>query len=204
MMWLTIPAFFLAGVAGWSFTEYAMHNWWGHWGKGRNRFSREHLAHHANVKYFAPTAHKLQAAAAATALIAPLTCWVLGWPGGVAFTVGFLCTYGAYEFLHRRIHTHAPVTAYGRWARKHHLVHHFTRPSHNHGVTSPIWDYVFRTHEEVGQVRVPRKKPMVWLCDESGAVKPEYATDYVLVGRPAAARKQSATTAPAAAVAATP
>ena len=203
MMWLTIPALFLAGLASWSFAEYALHNWWGHWGKGRNRFSREHLSHHRDTGYFAPTAHKLQAAGATTLLMAPLSFWAFGWVGGAAYTGGFLLAYAGYEFLHRRIHTHAPTHAYARWARKHHLVHHFTRPTHNHGVTSPVWDIVFRTYEPVEQVRVPRKKPMMWLCDASGEVKPEFARDYVLVGRPRT-EQPAATTAPAGAVAAAP
>lgn len=201
MMLLTIPLLILAGMLSWSFAEYGLHNWRGHHGKGKNRFSKEHLSHHADARYFAPTLHKLQAAGAVTLVMLPLSMWLFGWVGGAVYTLSFLATYAGYEFLHRRIHTHPPRNGYGRWARRHHLVHHFTRPTHNHGVTSPIWDFVFRTYQDPGVVRVPRKKAMVWLCDDSGEIKPEYAEDYVLVGRPRRTEPDQTASAPAMATA---
>ena len=36
-----------AGFLVWTFVEYAMHNFNGHRMKGRTKFSREHLKHHA-------------------------------------------------------------------------------------------------------------------------------------------------------------
>ena len=41
---MTLIAVFVAGLLAWTFAEYAIHNWYGHLGKGRNEFSREHLA----------------------------------------------------------------------------------------------------------------------------------------------------------------
>ena len=75
--------------------------------------------------------------------------------------------------------------AYGRWARRHHLHHHFASPKKNHGVTSPLWDWVFRTYAAPRpQLKIPPKQVMAWLLDEEGAVKPPYQDDYVLI-RPA-------------------
>ena len=51
---LEILASALTGAVGWSFMEYAMHNWNGHKMKGKTLFSREHLAHHADSHYFSP------------------------------------------------------------------------------------------------------------------------------------------------------
>ncbi len=78
--------------------------------------------------------------------------------------------------------THAPRGFYGRWARKHHLSHHFSNPNTNHGVTSPVWDLVFGTYADHGKMRVPRRHAPLWLLDETGRVRPEYADGYEVAG----------------------
>jgi hypothetical protein len=53
----------------------------------------------------------------------------------------------------------------------------------NHTVTMPLWDIVFGTRVVItGPVRVPRRLALVWLLDDDGAVRPEYAADYALAG----------------------
>jgi sterol desaturase/sphingolipid hydroxylase (fatty acid hydroxylase superfamily) len=32
-----------------------------------------------------------------------------------------------------------------RWLRRHHLQHHYAAPDQNFGVSSPLWDIIFRT-----------------------------------------------------------
>jgi sterol desaturase/sphingolipid hydroxylase (fatty acid hydroxylase superfamily) len=114
----------------------------------------------------------------------PASIWIAGAVAGPAYCAGFLTFYVAYEVLHRRSHTHSPRGMYGRWLRKHHFYHHFGNPKMNHGVTSPIWDIVFRTHARPEQVKVPRRLAMMWLTDsETGEIAEKYANDYVLTGR---------------------
>lgn len=181
MILLAVFASAIAGVFAWSFSEYAIHNWVGHLGRGRNEFSRQHLAHHRDGRYFAPTSKKARVAGLVTVLAAPLALWLAGPLLGTIFTVAFLGTYVSYEVLHRRCHTHAPRGPYGRWARRHHFFHHFSSPKTNHGVTSPIWDLVFRTYRSPGVVRVPERHAMDWLVDPAtGEVWPQYEGDYVI------------------------
>jgi sterol desaturase/sphingolipid hydroxylase (fatty acid hydroxylase superfamily) len=160
---MSIAIWMSLGVFGWSFAEYAIHNWVGHLGRGRNEFSREHLKHHARGHYFASARKKATAATPAILGMAIITGLVLGWSRGLAFTAGFAAAYVAYEVLHRRLHTHAPWGLYGRWARRHHFHHHFMDPRRNHGVTSPLWDFVLGTYTRPTVVRVPRQQAMVWL-----------------------------------------
>lgn len=183
MLLLSSMAFFVLGIFTWSFAEYAIHNWVGHLGKGRNEFSREHLAHHKDPHYFASTGKKALTTLVVMAVISPLACYAMDLLGGLIYSVGFVITYVFYEVLHRRVHTVAPGWAYTRYMYKHHLLHHFGSPKTNHGVTSPIWDHVFRTFVKPGQIRVPEKDAMTWLCDESGQVKPEFREDYILIQR---------------------
>ena len=65
--------------------------------------------------------------------------------------------------------------------RRHHFHHHFHNPKRNHGVTSPLWDLLFRTYERPAVVRVPMKHAMGWLVEQGGLrVRPEYLGDYEL------------------------
>lgn len=178
------PLFAVAGVVTWSFGEYALHNWIGHLTKGRTAFSREHLAHHANSHYFTPTSRKVATAAMVLSAITAALALVLGVVNALWFSTGFTVMYTTYEVIHRRTHTHAPRGWYSRWARRHHFLHHYTSPKMNHGVTSPIWDIVFRTYQRPALVRVPEKHAPAWLVDPTtGEVKAEYAGDYQITRR---------------------
>jgi len=182
MIIVYLAASTILGILSWSFSEYALHNWYGHRAKGRNRFSREHLKHHTNGQYFAPASEKAIAASLALAVAMPAAIWIAGPLYGLWYAGAFASTYLAYEWLHRRCHTHAPSSRYGAWLRQHHLHHHYTRPKENHGVTSPIWDLVFGTLTPSSIVRVPERKTfeVPWLVDENNEVRPEFAEHYVI------------------------
>ncbi len=172
---------FALGALTWSFLEYALHDWLGHWPRGKVDFSREHLRHHADTRYFSPPAKKLQLAVPLLTLFGLAGWAAAGALAGASYAGGIALAWLGYEVLHRRTHTHPPRGPYGRWARKHHLYHHFANPNKNHGVTSPIWDIVFGTYVRPGRITVPEKHCMPWLCDpESGEVWPAYAADYTV------------------------
>jgi hypothetical protein len=118
----------------------------------------------------------------------PVVAVVAGRRWATAFTFGLIAMYFGYEVAHRRTHTHPPRNRYGRWARHSHLYRHFGAPKRNFGVTTPLWDRLWRTYDEPGIVTVPRRMAPVWLLDPTGEVRPEFAEDYVAKGarRPAA------------------
>jgi len=170
----------LVGAAGWTFTEYAMHHWNGHLARGKLKFSREHLAHHRESGYFTSTATKVQMALPIVSVVFALAWWQVGLLVASGFTMGLVGSYAGYEWLHWACHALAPRTRFGRWVRRHHFYHHFTSAKYNHGVTSPIWDFVFRTYRSPGFIQVPLKHVMPWLVDEAGQVRPEFAADYAV------------------------
>ncbi|MCB9677987.1 MAG: sterol desaturase family protein [Alphaproteobacteria bacterium] len=178
---------FLAGAFLWTFLEYVIHRFLGH-ERTQNPFGVEHVAHHSRGDYFAPAAKKIGAAAVFAAVLLPPGV-LLGGTLGVAFVVGLLASWMAYEVLHRLEHVHSGFGAYGRWARRHHFYHHFHDPRVNHGVTTPLWDIVFGTYVRVdAPIRVPRKLQMRWLCDPATQdVWPALAGDYTLRGKARAA-----------------
>jgi sterol desaturase/sphingolipid hydroxylase (fatty acid hydroxylase superfamily) len=172
----------LAGGAAWTALEYGLHRFAMHEMRGRGLASREHLSHHADVTYFSPTSKKLLSAAGTTVAVYPVCTLLAGRRWATAFTAGMIGTYFGYEVAHRRIHTHPPRNTYGRWARRSHLHHHFGAPMRNHGVTSNVWDRLFGTYDDPGVVTVPRRMAPVWLLDDAGDVRPEYAADYRVKG----------------------
>jgi sterol desaturase/sphingolipid hydroxylase (fatty acid hydroxylase superfamily) len=184
MISIPLTAATLLGAAAWTGVEYSLHRFVMHEKRGPELASREHLMHHADVTYFSPMSKKLLSAAATTAGVLPVAYLVAGPRAAIAFTAGMIVTYFAYEVAHRRIHTHAPINGWGRWMRRHHLRHHFGAPARNHGVTTPLWDRLFRTTDVDAEiVTVPRRMAPVWLLDEHGEVRSEYATDYRAKGR---------------------
>jgi 4-hydroxysphinganine ceramide fatty acyl 2-hydroxylase len=160
------------GVMTWSFLEYCIHRWLGHDKRLLNNpFGVEHTAHHSQGDYFAPASKKASVAAVFFAVFLPVAVWVAGWVLGTVYVSSAVGFYIYYEVLHRMDHVTEGIGPYGRWARAHHFYHHFHDPRVNHGVTSPIWDVVFRTYVKPGTVRVPEKLQMQWLCDpETGDV----------------------------------
>ena len=127
--------------------------------------------------YFAATWKKLTTAAVVVCVL-----WGLA---GAPFAVGFVTMYLTYEVVHRRIHTHRPIGPYGRWVRHHHLLHHHANPRLNHGVTSPIWDVVFRTYQRKDVVNVPSRRAPTWLRDpETGLVADAFSGRYAIRGSP--------------------
>ena len=167
------------GVFTWSLLEYLIHRWLGHRFK-RNPFGVEHVRHHIEGNYFAPSWKKLIAASIFAAVVIGPAILVAGTTNGIAYVAGLVTFYLTYEWLHRREHTHAGIGPYGRWARRHHFLHHFVDGRTNHGVTSPIWDFVFRTYEKPSVIRVPAKLCMAWLLDPAGGIRAEHAHTYQL------------------------
>lgn len=176
----------VSGVGLWSLCEYLLHRFLGHdkrtWPNG---FAAEHTRHHSQGDYFAPSWKKGLAAAAALGVVLPLAVIAAGWSLGALFSGAFVAMYLTYEGLHRRAHTHPGLGRYGRFLRRHHFYHHFADPKSNHGVTSPLWDWLFGTLASTPQLRVPEKLAMVWLVDpQTGEVRPEFRSDYALVRKP--------------------
>ena len=82
---------------------------------------------------------------AALAILCALFRIVLGPEWVEPFFACFLVGYLAYDYTHFAIHHRSPRTRLGRYLRRRHMLHHFVTPDARWGVTSPLWDWVFRT-----------------------------------------------------------
>lgn len=176
----------LLGGLGWTLLEYLLHRFVFHerlLGPGP---ARPHLKHHAKVDWFMPARTK---AGLATGVMATIVVIAVASPWAASFAAfgcGLISGWLGYEWLHRRIHVAAPFGAYGRWARRHHLAHHFGHAGKNHGVTSPIWDLVFGTYRAASTVRIPRlhASKFPWLLEGEGRerrIRDAWATTYSVI-----------------------
>lgn len=179
---LTLVLAAALGVFAWTFIEYVFHRFVGHEWKRKTNFQVEHLKHHRKRDYFATNRDKALLALKVMSLILLLTVPIVGWAHGAVFGAGIVGSYLVYEVIHRSLHVREPRTAYGRWARRHHLAHHHMNPMLNHGVTSPLWDHVFGTFLPSENVRIPASKAPGWLTEDA----PD-RDSYELVGRSQAA-----------------
>lgn len=181
-MIVDIVVFAVLGAFTWTLLEYTIHRWLGHDRRFRpNPFAKEHVRHHVEGDYFAPTWKKALLSLFVGPVVAALASLGMGLVRGVAFAAGLMVFYGAYELLHRREHTHAGIGAYGRWARRHHFQHHFVDGRMNHGVTTPLWDLVFGTYQKPTHIVVPPKLCMTWLRDPAtGGIREEHAAVFSL------------------------
>ena len=71
---------------------------------------------------------------------------LLGGAFGLGFAVGWAVGYATYELLHWRSHHREPANAFTRYLHRRHMAHHRGGLHGNFGVTTPLWDTVFRTH----------------------------------------------------------
>lgn len=164
---MIVSSSFVVGLVLWTLLEYVLHRFAGHSKRVSKRFRREHLMHHATPDYFTSLPRKLALAVPVLSGLAGLGALLFGVEVGVALALGTATGWVFYERLHRATHVRGPRNAYGAWARRHHLHHHFQAPKANHGVTSPLWDFVFGTLERPETIAVPRRhvRCFAWLLD---------------------------------------
>jgi len=173
------------GVVAWTFTEYAAHRFTMHNVGGRGPAAKEHLMHHAQPERCRAFIRTLgHIGMYTTAVAIGFVLWlVLPWSPAIGLAVGWAIGYTIYEACHWLAHHREPRGIYDLQLRRRHFHHHFVAPRTNLGVTTDAWDRLFGTEAELSTIKVPRRLAMPWLTDAYGAVRPEFADDYEIVGR---------------------
>ena len=146
-VFLVLP---LAGLLLWTFVEYVMHSEALHrptqWGP-LLAYQDSHLGHHANPKDPTKIISRLAVTLPLALLIYALLALVLwSWKLAALPLAGVAIGYLSYEVVHYGIHRWRRVRWLLRPLVKHHLYHHYKDPTRCFGVTTTLWDWVFRTH----------------------------------------------------------
>ncbi len=160
MRFESVLGYFLAGVATWTLTEYLLHRFVFHYHPRSDWGKKIHWTFHGVHHDYPSDPLRLVMVPAVSLPLAFLFTLLfslpLGFPPVLAFMSGFLTGYLFYDITHYAVH-HFPIKGaiFGR-LREHHLRHHFQDPDHGFGVSSPLWDAVFRTSFEVRARQAPR------------------------------------------------
>lgn len=149
---LELPALLalvLAGVLTWTFVEYWLHRGFFHMradtpARRVTSYIVHRHHHHAPGDPDRIAATPLYSLGLLALLFAVFS--LAGPHARFALLAGTSLGYLAYELLHWRVHHAAPRTAPGKALRNHHLRHHHGDGRSNFGISSPLWDLVFRTH----------------------------------------------------------
>ncbi|MEO9485211.1 MAG: sterol desaturase family protein [Ekhidna sp.] len=62
-----------------------------------------------------------------------------------AFLPGFLIGYATYLWIHYMVHAFNPPKNFWKTLWVNHAIHHYKNPEKAFGVSSPLWDVIFRT-----------------------------------------------------------
>ena len=142
------------GLLIWTLTEYWLHRLVFHWEPDHPLGSRLHFiihgVHHDHpndrLRLVMPPAASLPLAA----LFLGAFTLIFGTPAAYPIFAGLIVGYLAYDYTHYHLHHHTPRTKLGKRLREQHMRHHFQDHRYGYGVSSPLWDVVFRT--------LPRKR----------------------------------------------
>jgi sterol desaturase/sphingolipid hydroxylase (fatty acid hydroxylase superfamily) len=144
----------LVGLFLWTLIEYTMHRFVFHYhpkGPFQERlFFLFHGVHHAQpqckTRLVMPPAVSIPLALVVFGLVYLAFAVVLRRPHWVdPVMAGILAGYLAYDLTHYATH-HLPMRrGVFRALKRHHLKHHYNTPEKRYGVSSALWDVVFRT-----------------------------------------------------------
>lgn len=133
----------------WTFTEYVLHRFVFHWNAksraGKYLVFLFHGLHHDDPQD--PTRLVMPPVPALIYVVILWSIFSLVFPVKYIdvimayFLVGYLC----YDYIHYATHHFAMTSKIGKYLRKYHLKHHYSGERSKYGVSSPLWDYVFRT-----------------------------------------------------------
>jgi 4-hydroxysphinganine ceramide fatty acyl 2-hydroxylase len=148
LSFLTVLGFFVIGVLTWTLLEYVIHRYVFHYEPTTRVGKLLHFIMHG-VHHDYPND--------ASRLVMPP---IISVPLAVVFYVVFILTLGrfapaalagfgfgyvCYDTIHYATHHFAMKRGAWRWLKQYHLRHHYQDDHAGYGVSSPLWDYVFRT-----------------------------------------------------------
>lgn len=145
-----LAAIAASAILCWSFTEYALHRFVFHF-RPRGPLSRNLVFTFHGVHHATPRDKTRLVMPPAGAIIFIGLFWLLfeavlpsAWLK--PFFAFFISGYLIYDYIHYGIHHFPMKNPVARYLKQRHMAHHFKTPGRSFGVSSPLWDYIFRTH----------------------------------------------------------
>lgn len=138
-----------AGLFVWTFVEYVLHRFVFHFVPKQKWALRLHFIFHGVHHDYPNDLKRLVLPPSASiplatgfyflfdALLPPTYVY--------AFFPAFIAGYLAYDMTHYAIHHFNFKSGIWKRIKQHHMLHHYSEPSRGYGVTSDLWDKIFRS-----------------------------------------------------------
>ena len=155
-----IPVGFLVGLFIWTFSEYILHRFVFHFPAKTPRMQRItflfHGVHHAQpqckTRLVMPPVVSIPLAAIFYGLFLLIWSVLFKLPNWVDPSfAGFLVGYLIYDLTHYATHHFPMRNGYFKFIKRYHMQHHYKTPNARYGVSSPLWDMVFKTMPPEGK-----------------------------------------------------
>jgi len=145
---LVVLGFFVVGVLTWTLLEYVIHRYVFHYEPKTRVGKLLHFIMHGVHHDYPNDATRLVMPPIISVPLAVLFYAVFFITLGrfaPAALAGFGFGYVCYDSIHYATHHFAMKRGIWRWLKQYHLRHHYQDDHAGYGVSSPLWDYVFKT-----------------------------------------------------------
>jgi sterol desaturase/sphingolipid hydroxylase (fatty acid hydroxylase superfamily) len=150
---VSVPAsvgLFAVGLLVWTFTEYWLHRTLFHWKPNTSWGPRFHFLLHGVHHDWVNDKYRLVMPPAASLGLGVLFFWmwwaILGPQWVYPFFAGKVAGYLAYDMVHYGVHHFKWKNKVLVRLRAHHMNHHHNKDGRKYGVSTTLWDHVFRTY----------------------------------------------------------
>ncbi|MGF9966612.1 sterol desaturase family protein [Bacillus rhizoplanae] len=145
----------IAGIIFYTINEYITHRFLFHLKPPKNQFllkmlKRLHYDHHVypnDLKLlFLPVWYSIPGFTIYLFIVYGITSSITV---TLSFGIGMIFMLLVYEWKHYIAHRPLrPMTSYGRWLKKQHILHHYKNENYWFGVSNPFYDFLFKTYRE--------------------------------------------------------
>jgi sterol desaturase/sphingolipid hydroxylase (fatty acid hydroxylase superfamily) len=148
LSFLVVAGFFLLGVLLWTLLEYLIHRYVFHYEPKTRLGKRLHYIIHGVHHDYPNDGRRLVMPPSISVPLAFLFygafLLIFARFASSAFA-GLVFGYVCYDMLHYATHHFPMKRGAWLWLKQYHLRHHYKDDQVGYGISSPLWDYVFRT-----------------------------------------------------------
>ncbi len=150
-----------AGLLTWTLAEYVLHRYVFHWTNDTAWGRRFHFMAHGVHHDFPSDGDRLVMPLLTSIPLAFLFYGLFYLAFGSTahadpFFAGFAIGYLGYDGTHYAIHHFKQTSRVGKLVKRHHMLHHHADHDGGFGVSSPLWDVIFRTMPQVKKLSATR------------------------------------------------
>lgn len=142
---------FIAGIFAWTFAEYILHRFFYHKIKDSSYSEGLQYVFHGIHHEYPSDDDRIMLPPVPGLLMAGLffgMFYLLMGDVAFAFSPGFLVGYLIYISIHWMVHMKTAPDSRFQYLWRHHTIHHYQQHDRAFGVSSPLWDIIFRTMPE--------------------------------------------------------